>query len=180
MAMNQPSQPSLPPIADLARLHATDECPSCRRAALRLHEAEAASDGLRCELALGARRLRLAMGQLASAEDRAGHRAVAGTIRSVAAGQSNLSFDDALALLGAHGSARARAGADVPAQRLAAREREVLRLITEGHRTPAIAASMGIAAAAVEVHRRNIMRKLGLHTVAALTNYALREGLISL
>ncbi len=145
---------------------------------MRLHEAEAASDGLRCELALGARRLRLAMGQLASAEDRAGHRAVAGTIRSVAAGQSNLSFDDALALLGAHESARA--GTDVPAQRLAAREREVLRLITEGHRTPAIAASMGIAAATVEVHRRNIMRKLGLHTVAALTNYALREGLISL
>ena len=39
---------------------------------------------------------------------------------------------------------------------------------------------MGIAAATVEVHRRNIMRKLGLHTVAELTKYALREGLTSL
>ena len=175
MSINMQSLLPGAPVADLTRLHAGDDCPLCRRAALRLHEAEAASDGLRRELELGARRLRLAMGQLALAQDRAGHRAIAGAIRSVAAGQSNLSFDDALALLGEHESPLAG-----PAQPLAAREREVLRLITEGHRTPVIADLMGIAAATVEVHRRNIMRKLGLHTVAALTKYALREGLTSL
>ena len=164
--------------ADLARLHAGDDCPACRRAALRLHEVEAATDGLRREVELGARRLRQAMAKLALAEERAGHRANACVIRSVAAGQSNLSFDDALALL--NGNEAPASCPVVPAQCLAAREREVLRLITEGERTPAIADRLGIAAATVEVHRRNIMRKLGLHTVATLTKYALREGITSL
>lgn len=56
----------------------------------------------------------------------------------------------------------------------------MLRLIAEGQRTPAIAARMGIAGATVEVRRRNIMRKLGLHSVVQLTRYALREGMTSL
>lgn len=60
------------------------------------------------------------------------------------------------------------------------REREVLRLLTEGGRSPHIAAELGICVATVEVHRRNIMRKLDLHSVAALTKYAVREGLTSL
>ena len=38
---------------------------------------------------------------------------------------------------------------------------------------------MHIAASTVEVHRRNIMRKLDLHSVAELTKYAIREGLTS-
>jgi len=60
---------------------------------------------------------------------------------------------------------------------LAAREREVLRLIAEGAHSPAIALQLGIAVATVDVHRRNVMRKLNLHTVATLTRYAIREGL---
>ena len=56
----------------------------------------------------------------------------------------------------------------------------MVRFITEGHRSPSIADHLGITVSTVEVHRRNIMRKLGLHTVAALTKYALREGLTSL
>ena len=64
--------------------------------------------------------------------------------------------------------------------RLSAREREVLRLLSEGNRSPSIAISLGICVGTVEVHRRNIMRKLGLHTAVALTKYALREGLTSL
>lgn len=145
---------------------------------MRLHEVEATTDGLRREVELGARRLQVVMGQLALAEERAGHRTLACAIRSVAAGQANLSFDAAWALLGEHECQAPPTAA--PGQRLGAREREVLRLITEGQRTPQIAQRLGIAAATVEVHRRNIMRKLGLHTVAALTKYALREGLTSL
>jgi DNA-binding NarL/FixJ family response regulator len=64
--------------------------------------------------------------------------------------------------------------------RLARREREVLALIAEGKRGPEIAARLGISPATVEVHRRNIMSKLGVHTVAGLLKAALREGLISL
>ncbi len=37
-----------------------------------------------------------------------------------------------------------------------------------------------VSAATVEVHRRNIMRKLGLHSVAPLARYAVREGIASL
>jgi DNA-binding NarL/FixJ family response regulator len=69
------------------------------------------------------------------------------------------------------------------ASRLAAggfrQELEVLRLIAEGVRTPAIARELGISVGTVEVHRRSIMRKLGLHAVAELTRYAIREGLIA-
>lgn len=64
--------------------------------------------------------------------------------------------------------------------RLGAREREVLRLLTEGHRSPRIAERLGITLATVEAHRRNIMRKLDLHSVAALTKYAVRRGLTRL
>jgi two-component system NarL family response regulator len=38
---------------------------------------------------------------------------------------------------------------------------------------------MGIAVATVEAHRRNILRKLQLHSVADLTRYALRHGIIA-
>ncbi len=60
---------------------------------------------------------------------------------------------------------------------LGQREREVLQLIAEGHRSQQIAERLSISVATVEVHRRNIMRKLGMHSVAELTKYAIREGL---
>ena len=180
MAMSLHSLPPSPGLGagEATGWHDRERCPSCLRAAWRLHELEATTNDLRREIELVARRLRTVMGQLALAEERAGHRSLAGAIRSVAAGQSNLSFDDVSALLGDAQTPNACPSA--PAQHLSAREREVLRLITEGQRTPAIAVRLGITVATVEVHRRNIMRKLGLHTVAGLTKYALREGLTSL
>ena len=63
---------------------------------------------------------------------------------------------------------------------LGPREREVLALIAAGLRTAQIGARLGISPATVESHRRNIMRKLNLHSVAGLTKFALREGLASL
>jgi DNA-binding NarL/FixJ family response regulator len=66
------------------------------------------------------------------------------------------------------------------AAQLGRREREVLRLIADGARSPAIARQMHISIATVEVHRRNIKRKLGLRTVAELTKHAIREGIVSL
>ena len=60
------------------------------------------------------------------------------------------------------------------------RERQVLALLAAGKRSPEIATQLNISVATVEAHRRNIMRKLGLHTVADLTRYAIREGLVSL
>ena len=64
-----------------------------------------------------------------------------------------------------------------PRVELGRREREVLQLIAEGLRGAEIARRLHIAESTVEVHRRNIMRKLDLHGVAELTRYAIREGL---
>jgi two-component system NarL family response regulator len=71
-------------------------------------------------------------------------------------------------------------GPESETPRLGRREREVLRMIAEGLRSQAISEKLHISAATVEVHRRNIMRKLGLHTIAQLTKYAIREGITSL
>lgn len=60
---------------------------------------------------------------------------------------------------------------------LGRREREVLQLLAEGKRSHEIAAALNIAVSTVEVHRRNIMRKLQLHSIADLTRFAIREGL---
>lgn len=62
---------------------------------------------------------------------------------------------------------------------LTRREREVLALIANGRHSAAIAAKLSISVGTVEAHRRNIMTKLGLHSIAELTKYAVREGLTS-
>jgi two-component system, NarL family, response regulator NreC len=63
---------------------------------------------------------------------------------------------------------------------LSGREREVLQLIAEGRSTKDIADSLCISVKTVETHRKNIMEKLDLHTVAELTKYAVRQGLTSI
>jgi DNA-binding NarL/FixJ family response regulator len=97
-------------------------------------------------------------------------------IRAVAAGHGYFSPEIA-GTLASEVRDRPLAG---EAQPLARREREVLRLIAEGVRSPAIAEQLHVSVATVEVHRRNIMRKLGLRTVAELTKFAIREGIVSL
>jgi two-component system NarL family response regulator len=78
-------------------------------------------------------------------------------------------------------SARNPAGtADAQNDSLSPREREVLQLLAEGNSSPEIAKQLFLATSTVETHRRNIMRKIGIHSVADLTKYAIREGLTSL
>jgi DNA-binding NarL/FixJ family response regulator len=62
---------------------------------------------------------------------------------------------------------------------LTRRERQVLSLLAEGRTSPEMADCLHISPSTVEVHRRNIMRKLELRNVAELTKYAIREGLTS-
>jgi two-component system NarL family response regulator len=70
-------------------------------------------------------------------------------------------------------------GLHAAAPRLTARERQVLQLIAEGLTSTRIAEHLHLAPSTVEVHRRNIMRKLDLHSVAELTRYAIRNGISS-
>ena len=63
---------------------------------------------------------------------------------------------------------------------LTPRESEVLQLIAEGKRTHQIADQLHIGIKTVDTHRQQIMNKLHTRSVAELTKYALREGLISL
>jgi two-component system NarL family response regulator len=95
-------------------------------------------------------------------------------IRTVQLGKTYLCPDVATAISGAlrdgdrnHDSA----------PRITARERQVLQLIAEGHTSTQIAERLHLATSTVEVHRRNIMRKLDLHRVADLTKYAIRNGI---
>lgn len=64
--------------------------------------------------------------------------------------------------------------------RLGSREREVLQLVAKGDSSQIIAGNLFISVSTVDVHRRNIMKKLDLHNVAALTAYAIRNGLIAI
>jgi two-component system response regulator NreC len=65
------------------------------------------------------------------------------------------------------------------ASALSAREREVLQLIAEGWSTKQIASHLYVSIKTIETHRRQIMKKLDLHSIADLTKYAIREGLTS-
>ena len=63
---------------------------------------------------------------------------------------------------------------------LSEREREVLQLIAEGRGTREIAEALHISVKTVETHRKNIMEKAGVRTVAELTKLAIRRGLTSI
>jgi DNA-binding NarL/FixJ family response regulator len=64
--------------------------------------------------------------------------------------------------------------------RLTPREREVLQLMAEGFATKEVAHRLHVSVKTVETHRRQLMEKLDLHSVAELTKYAIREGLTTL
>ena len=63
---------------------------------------------------------------------------------------------------------------------LSAREREVLQLLAEGKTTKETAARLHVSVKTIETHRKQIMDKLDIHSVAELTKYAIREGLTPL
>ncbi|MEW6439772.1 MAG: response regulator transcription factor [bacterium] len=62
---------------------------------------------------------------------------------------------------------------------LTRREREILKLIAEGFKNKEIADFLHLSVKTVEKHRSNIMEKLNLHNVSALTAYAIEKGLVT-
>lgn len=100
-------------------------------------------------------------------------------LEAVRKGKSYLCPDVTQAVVGASlGGGELRA--DLAMGPLSGREREVLQLLAEGLNSPEIGRRLFIATATVETHRRNLMRKLDIHSVADLTKYAIREGLTPL
>jgi two-component system NarL family response regulator len=99
-------------------------------------------------------------------------------VHAVAEGKSYLCADVAGGVIAAAAGTGSPAGSVFV--RLGNREREVLQLLAEGLSSPQIARRLHVATSTVESHRRNLMSKLGLHSVAELTKYAVREGLTSL
>jgi DNA-binding NarL/FixJ family response regulator len=66
-----------------------------------------------------------------------------------------------------------------PWDTLTHREREVLKLVAEGHPNKYIADYYCLSVKTVEKHRSNLMKKLDLHNAAMLTAYAIEKGLIA-
>jgi DNA-binding NarL/FixJ family response regulator len=61
---------------------------------------------------------------------------------------------------------------------LTGREREVIQLLAEGRTSKEVAVTLNLSVKTAETHRTNLMRKLGLHSVADLTRYAVRNGIV--
>ncbi len=98
-------------------------------------------------------------------------------LRAVVGGRSYVSPGAADVVVAAlRGDARPDPG---DPSHLTTREREALQLLAEGLTSKEIAARMSIAVSTVETYRRQIMAKLDVHSIAALTRYAIRHGLTS-
>jgi len=97
-------------------------------------------------------------------------------LRAIRAGKSYLSPDIAGRVVDA--VLRPAGGSRSSVAALSGREREVLQLIGEALSSKEIADSLGVSARTVEAHRASVMHKLGIHKVAGLVRFAIREGLI--
>ena len=67
---------------------------------------------------------------------------------------------------------------DVSDDVLTSREREVIQLLAEGKTSKEVAVTLNLSVKTAETHRTNLMRKLNLHSVADLTRYAVRNGIV--
>ncbi len=61
---------------------------------------------------------------------------------------------------------------------LTEREREVLKLITDGLSSKEIASDLGVSLKTIDSHRSNLMKKLDIHKVSGLVRFAIRSGLV--
>ncbi|MBU2548200.1 MAG: response regulator transcription factor [Proteobacteria bacterium] len=99
-------------------------------------------------------------------------------IRAAVAGQTFLSPGITGQVI--HDYIRRLSESDDSSSLLTSREREVLQMLAEGKTTKQMAEQLNLSVKTVETHRRQIMDKLDLRSVAELTKYAIREGLTSL
>lgn len=100
-------------------------------------------------------------------------------IKSVLDGKSYISPGISEKLVAGYLGGRKPVKAESLWESLTQRERQILKLIAEGHKNKEIADYLYISAKTVEKHRANLMKKLGIHNTSALTAFAMRKGLIT-
>jgi two-component system response regulator NreC len=101
-------------------------------------------------------------------------------LSSVARGKSYLSPSICDRVVAGYLAGGADGNSETPSwEVLTRREREVIKLIAEGMKTKEIAAYLSLSPKTVEKHRTNLMRKLDLHSVSAVTVYAIQNGFVT-
>jgi DNA-binding NarL/FixJ family response regulator len=100
-------------------------------------------------------------------------------IKSVLGGKRYLSPSVSQMVIEGYLEGRKSIASSSPWDTLTKREREILKLIAEGHKNKEIADYLYISVKTVEKHRANLMKKLDLHSAAALTAYAMERGLVT-
>jgi DNA-binding NarL/FixJ family response regulator len=160
MDISMPGMNGIEAIIDIKR-----RCPATRILVVTMHREE---EYIHSSLRAGAQGYLL--------KD-AGDEELQTAIRTVLNGKTYLSPDASGEIIqrylaGAHGQR-----APLP-QQLTHRERQVLKLIAEGHRNKDIAEYFSLSVKTVEKHRSNLMLKLNLHNSSTLTSYAIEHGLL--
>ena len=99
-------------------------------------------------------------------------------VRSILNGKTYLSPDISGGVINGYLGTGKTGGAASPWDTLTHREREILKLIGEGHSNKYISSYFCLSIKTVEKHRSNLMRKLDLHNASMLTSYAIQKGLV--
>jgi DNA-binding NarL/FixJ family response regulator len=97
-------------------------------------------------------------------------------VRTVHAGERFLSRKISLEQLS---EAMQRDVPEDPLERLSARERQVLKLVVDGHSSNEIAAQLRLSSRSVDTYRSRMMSKLHLEDLASLVKFAVRHGITS-
>ncbi len=105
---------------------------------------------------------------------------LASAIRSVFRGDSYLSPSVARIFVEGYQEGIGKLKDQDPYKQLTNREREILKLLAEGHTTQEIATMLILSPKTVDRHKTNLMAKLAIHSRADLIKYALRKGIITI
>ena len=105
---------------------------------------------------------------------------LATAIQAVSKGESFLSPSAAAALVEECQNKPGPEGAKDPYDQLTDREREVLKLVVEGHTTRQIADMLIVSPKTVEWYKTSLMNKLNIHNRTELIKFAIRKGIITL
>jgi len=99
-------------------------------------------------------------------------------IRNVLKGKTYLSPDISDRVIHSYLGGGGKSDVSTGRDELTHREREVLKLVAEGHPNKYIADYLCLSIKTVEKHRSNLMKKLDLHNASMLTSYAIEKGMV--